>query len=81
MGLFIKQDEDRSELQQRIAAELQQKAVSRAKAEDRPDLVDDSQYIKGTKMTTSLAGVWIVIILVAVGIAIWLMVISMANKQ
>lgn len=81
MGLFIKQDEDRSKLQQRIAAELQQKAVSRAKSEDRPDLVDDSQYIKGTKTTTSLAGVWITIILVAVGIAIWLMTISMANNQ
>jgi hypothetical protein len=80
MGLFIKQDENRSELQQRIAAELQQKAVSRAKAEDRPDLVDDSQYIKGTKTTTNLAGVWIAIILVAVGIAIWLMTLSIANK-
>jgi F0F1-type ATP synthase assembly protein I len=81
MGLFIKQDENRSELQQRIAAELQQKAVSRAKAEDRPDLVDDSEYIKGTKATTSLAGVWIAIILVAVGIAIWLMALSIANNQ
>jgi hypothetical protein len=81
MGLFIKQDESRSELQQRIAMELQQKAVARAKADKLPDGVDDSQYIKGTKTTTSLAWIWIVIILVAVGIAVWLMAISIANKQ
>lgn len=70
MALFVRQDEQRSELQDRLAAELQERA--RARAEKNPDGVDDSQYIKGTKTTTSLAWVWIVLgILVFVGL-VWM---------
>lgn len=67
MALFIRQSEDRSKLQERLAAELQEKA--RAKAEQKaPDGVTDSNYLKDTKETTSLAWVWVVIIVfVAVG--------------
>ena len=61
MALFIRQDENRSELQQRLATELQEKARAKAKEAELPDGVDDSQYIKGTKRTTSLAWTWILI--------------------
>ena len=79
MGLYIKQDGQRSELQNRLVTELQEKARQRAKMNDRPDGVEDSEYIKGTEKTSSLAWVWIVIVLIAVGIIIWLTVLSMAR--
>jgi len=79
MALFIRQDEQRSELQNRLATELQDRAKERAKSADRPDGVEDSQYIKGTEKTSNLAWVWVVIILLVVGIIVWLTVLSMAR--
>jgi type VI protein secretion system component VasF len=71
MGLFVRQNEERSELQQRLAAELQEKAKKRAENDAvRPDGVEDSDYLKDTKRTTSLAGVWIAIIVVALILAV-----------
>lgn len=66
MALFIRQDDERSELQQRVAAELREKAKKRAEGKsDLPDGVEDSNYLTDTKSTSTLAWVWIVIILVA----------------
>ena len=77
MGLFIQKDDNRSELQQRIAAELQAKAKRRTENEDTPvDGVEDSEYLKGTKRTTSLAWVWVLIIFAAIGSIIWLLFVS-----
>jgi len=80
MALFVRQDENRTELQKRLAAELLERSKQRTQLADRPDGVEDSQYIKGTKTTTSLAWVWIVIILVAVGISVWLMALGISHK-
>ena len=80
MGRYIEQTEGRSELQQRIAAELKAKAAARAKQEGaggekdgmpEVDGVEDSAYIKGTKTTTTLAPVWALIALAAVGVFIY----------
>lgn len=79
MGIFVSQDDDRSELQTRLATELQDRAKQRAKLADRPDGVDDSQFIKGTQKTSSLAWVWIIIIIFAIGISIWLIVLAMTR--
>jgi type VI protein secretion system component VasF len=79
MALFIRQSEERSKLQERLAAELQERAKQRAALNDRPDGVSDSQYLKGTKQTTSLAWVWILIALAAVVIVIWLTIVSMTR--
>ncbi len=80
MALFIRQDDERSELQKQVAAELQRKARDNSlKASERPDGVDDSQYIKGMKKTTSLAWVWIIILVVIVGVIIWLTVLTLAR--
>jgi type VI protein secretion system component VasF len=79
MALFIRQDEQRTELQKRLATELQDRAKKRSKLTDRPDGVEDSQYIKGTKTTTSLAWAWLIIIILTIGIIIWLTVLSMAS--
>lgn len=79
MALFIRQDEERTELQKRLATELQDKAKKRAELADLPDGVEDSRYIEGTKRTTSLAWVWIAIVVIVVGVFVWLTVLSMAR--
>jgi hypothetical protein len=67
MALFIRQDDNRSELQQRIAAELREKQVAKAKIENTPvDPINDELYLKNMKKTTTLAPVWIVIIIFAI---------------
>lgn len=71
MGLYVNQKNTRSELQQRLDAELRAKAAARSKREHAaPDGVDDSAYIKGTKQTTSLAWAWLLIFFMAVGVFI-----------
>lgn len=76
MALFIQQNDNRSKLQERLAAELQERAKQNASLGDRPDGVEDSQYIKGTQQTTSLAWIWIVVIILAIGAIVWLTVLN-----
>jgi hypothetical protein len=76
MGLYVKQSDTRSQLQEKLANELQERAREKAKQADLPDGVDDSAYIEGTKVTSSLGWVWILIIAAIVGVAIWLVVLS-----
>lgn len=64
MALFIRQNEDRSKLQEKLAAELREKAKTRSQMDTTPpDGVSDTNYLKDTKPTTSLAWIWIVIVL------------------
>lgn len=65
MAMYLKQSEGRSELQQRIAAELKQKAEQKSKQHDKPerDAIEDSTYVEGYKRTTTLAPVWLLIFL------------------
>lgn len=75
MALFIRQNEDRSKLQERLAAELREKAKVRAEGmNDQPDGVSDSNYLKDTKTTTSLAWVWVVIAVIALGLFVFYVV-------
>ncbi|QQS22165.1 hypothetical protein IPM09_01315 [Candidatus Saccharibacteria bacterium] len=87
MGRYIEQTESRSELQQKIAADLRAKAVAKAKQEGAaadagyyaaPDGVDDSAYIKGTKTTTTLAPAWVIITFMA--IAVFAFFVYQVNK-
>lgn len=70
MGLFVQRNESRTELQQRLATELQEKAKRRQELDDKnlPDGVTDSNYLKDTKKTTSLAWVWILILIAAIAV-------------
>ena len=78
MGRYIEQKDGKSELQQRVAAELRAKAAAKAKQEaegkggyyDKPDGVEDQAYMKGYKRTTTLAPVWALIFFMAVGVFI-----------
>lgn len=76
MSLYLRQQDTRSELQDRIAKELQDKAKQKALDQERPDGVDDSRYIEGTKRTTSLAWVWVLIAVAIIGFLIWLLLVS-----
>ena len=72
MGLYIQKNENQSELQQRIAAELREKAA-RAQANEgkRPDGIDDSKYVENTKKTTSLAWAWgVIVVMVLIVLAV-----------
>jgi len=77
MAIFIRQDENRTELQKRLETELQARAKKRAEVDDKlPDGVNDSRYIEGFKKTTSLSWIWMAIIIIAIGIFIWLVTLS-----
>lgn len=83
MALHIRQNDKQSELQKRIAAEMQDKAKNKPADVDfdpgQPDGIDDSRYIEGTKQTTSLAWVWVLIAIAAIGIVLWLVIASTTN--
>lgn len=74
MGLFIRQDEERTELQQRLAAELREKARARAESENQFDDIEKSSYLDGTKRTTSLAWVWALIVAAAIAVLVYLVI-------
>ncbi|MDB5180274.1 MAG: hypothetical protein JWO54_32 [Candidatus Saccharibacteria bacterium] len=76
MALYVKQTDTRSQLQEKLAQELQDKAREKAKEAELPDGVDDSAYIESTKVTSSLAWAWILIIVAIIGIALWLVIVS-----
>lgn len=76
MGYIFDQKDTRSEVQQRVAAELAERAKKKAEMSDLPDGVDDSAYLKGTKTTTSLMGVWVGIAIVAAIILIVFIIIK-----
>ena len=66
MGLFVNQQDQRSELQERIASELREKAKASSLQEKATmDGVDDIRYLEGTKQTTTLAWAWILIAIMA----------------
>ncbi len=77
MSLHMKRTETRSELQNKLADELQERLKNKPQPFDQPDGVDDSRYIENTKQTTSLAWVWALIALAFVGIVVWLIVITL----
>ena len=76
MSLYVKQSDTRSQLQEKLAAELQEKARAKAKEAELPDGVEDSAYIEGTKKTTTLALVWLLIAIAAAGVVIGLLVVA-----
>lgn len=77
MGILFNQQDNRTELQKKIAAELSEKAKKKHEAtQDLPDGVEDSRYVENTKSTTSLAWVWILIVVVGVAAAIIYLFVS-----
>ncbi|MBL8159373.1 hypothetical protein JNJ66_02865 [Candidatus Saccharibacteria bacterium] len=66
MALFVKQTEERTKLQEKLAAELQERAKrTQQMGGGQPDTLDDSSYLKDTKDASPLTAVWIVIVILA----------------
>lgn len=80
MALHIQKDENRTKLQERVAAELKEKLQARAETPDGPDGVDDSRYVENTKTTTGLAWAWILIGVIVVVSGVWLVVASTSGR-
>jgi len=75
MALFVRQDENRTELQKRVASELQDRARKKAEEAELPDGVDDSAYIKGTEQSNGLLWLWLTVAGLAV-VAIIILIIK-----
>lgn len=77
MALFVNQENTRTKLQQRVAADLAEKAKKKAQSEGKPvDGVEDSAYLEQTKSTTGLAWVWVLIAIAIIVLVIWLIIRS-----
>ena len=74
MSLYVKQDNTRSRLQEKLAKELQDRQKEKSLQTELPDGVSDSAYLKDTKSTTSLAWVWILLAVATIAVAVWLIV-------
>jgi len=69
MALFVQHKETRSELQETVATDLRNRAEKKAKDAERPDGITDSQFIKGSKESSGLLWLWLLIAgLVIVGV-------------
>ena len=78
MALFIRQDEKKSELQNRLATELQNRAKLKTSVEDLPDGVDESRYLQGTEKTKSMFWFWAIFALI-IGLIVLFLVNGMAR--
>lgn len=76
MGLFIRQNDNRSQLQERLAAELREKARVRAAGSDPVDLTENSTYLKNTETTSKRAWIWFV----ALGALLLVLVVFALNS-
>lgn len=66
MGIIVsKNNDENSRLNQRITADLRERAKAEAMAND-PDLVEDSDYAKDLKKTGKYTWVWIVLVVLAI---------------
>ncbi len=77
MGLYVSKQDNQTELQKRIAADLRIKASAKAKQDEEAE--HDANYLAGTKRTTSLAGVWIFILVIGVVMTVLFMVNSISR--
>ena len=74
MGILVQDNGKRSELQDRITADLREKASHTSRDED-VDLVEDSEYAKNLKKTGRFGWFWFILILLAVVSIIVILVI------
>lgn len=66
MGIIVsKNNEENSRLNQRITADLRERAQKEMAGSD-PDLVEDSDYAKDLKKGSKYVWIWVVLIVLAV---------------
>lgn len=65
MGILVEHDKERSRLQERISADLRQRASETSKQESF-DGVEDSAMLEGTRETGKFSWFWAVLIVLAI---------------
>jgi hypothetical protein len=71
MGLYINQQNSRTKLQEKVAAELRAKAAQVQSVEgEMPDGVEDSAYLRGTRQSGSFSRKWFLFILLVVALVV-----------
>lgn len=67
MGIMVEGNEERSKLQERISADLRARSKTTTKDEDEDvDLVEDSEYLKGTRKTSRFSWFWFILVALAI---------------
>ena len=74
MGLFIRQNENRSPFQEKLAEELRERTKLQASGAEPLDQSKGSNYLKDTEQTSGRVWVWVVVAAVVVG-AIFIFVV------
>jgi len=82
MAIIFNQTRERSELQQRITADLREKQKSldddgvspKYKAAEYSN--ETSEYLKQTKATSSLAWIWAILVLMAIGTIVLIIIVT-----
>lgn len=64
MGILVEKDEERSDLQNKITADLRRRADENSLGEDL-DLVEDSSFVDGTHKTSTSTWFWGTLIILA----------------
>lgn len=68
MGILVEDNEERSKLQDRISADLRERASRSSKNEGEKDvdLVEDSAFVEGTRTSRGTSWFWIILIVLAI---------------
>ena len=79
MGILVKQNENRSQYQERLAAELRERAKQQAASGEPMDQTKNSNYLKNTAQSSNRLGVWVsLIIVLLIGFVIF---VAMRSQQ
>lgn len=67
MGVMVQGNEEQSRLQERISADLRERSDRTSLDDDDVDvdLVEDSEYLRGTKKTGRFSWFWFVLVVLA----------------
>lgn len=77
MSLYLRQQDTRSELQEKLAKELQERNKQKQKEFEQPDGVTDSAYLRDYKESGSLTWLWVTLLLIGVGLGVWLIIAAL----
>ncbi|MCR4753770.1 MAG: hypothetical protein K5837_05165 [Candidatus Saccharibacteria bacterium] len=64
MGIMVEGNEEQSKLQERISADLRERSRRNSRDED-VDLVEDSEYLRGTQKTGRFSWFWFILVSLA----------------
>lgn len=68
MGLYLKEETERTELQKRVAKNLDDKSKKAHDILESPDFVDDSAYMKDMKKSSN--ALWLFVLLLFIVLAV-----------